>query len=139
MSEIALDHLTYLAFIILKSIEHCDMHIVYTCNFNYTFIQYLYIQYTHIAIWTCFHMQHTCNNHWSLHIQIFKNSCYTHTKNLFVNIFCKFMVKKFKIPISISFACFNNLTKQINWWMLNNINLMNYQFMFNGRQDFEQF
>lgn len=50
MPEIALAHLTYLAFIILKSIEHCDMHIVYTCNFNYTFIQYLYIQYTHIAI-----------------------------------------------------------------------------------------
>lgn len=127
------------AFIILK------IHLTFvTCilyNFNYTFKQYMYIIYIHTIYTNCSlnmfsYVTYILKSLIFTHPNFKKKSCYIHLKKSGKH-FCKFKVKNEKHQYQFLLHVFT-LYKTKRCSMFNNINLMNHQFMFNGRQDFEK-
>lgn len=127
------------AFIILKIRLTFVTCILY--NLNYTFIQYVYNLYT-------YNIHKLQFEHVFIIVTYFlKSLIFTHPnlkkKNLAIHLkksgkhFCKFKVKNKKHQYQFLLHVFT-LYKNKRCSMFNNINLMNHQFMFNGRQDFEK-
>lgn len=126
------------AFIILK------IHLTFvTCilyNFNYTFIQYVYnlytyniykLQFEHVFIGIIYFKITV------LYTSKFKKKILQYTSKNPVNISANLRSKIKKHQYQFLLHVFT-LYKNKRCSMFNNINLMNHQFMFNGRQDFEK-